>query len=76
MMENEIKPGVWRHYKGKLYRVIGVGKHTETDEDMVLYQALYGDNEYWVRPARMWFDAVPDPEDYHRTTRFQWVREW
>lgn len=60
----EIKCGRYRHFKGKEYRVIGMAKHSETLEDMVVYQALYGAKGLWVRPAAMWTETV-DREDYH-----------
>lgn len=55
---NEIKLGKYRHYKGNEYEVIGIAKHSETLEPMVIYKALYGDNEIWVRPASMWNETV------------------
>lgn len=54
----EIKPGKYRHFKGKLYEVIGVASHSETLEPMVVYRALYGDEGLWVRPASMWSETV------------------
>ena len=54
----EIKLGKYRHFKGNEYRVIGVAKHSETLEEMVVYQALYGERGYWVRPAAMWNETV------------------
>lgn len=54
----EIKPGRYRHFKGNEYMVIGMAKHSETMEDMVVYRALYGENGLWVRPAIMWNDTV------------------
>ncbi len=56
-----IKPGTWKHSKsGKEYKVIGVVKHSETLEDMVLYEALYANevSSLWVRPASMWEEEV------------------
>lgn len=50
----ELKPGLYRHFKGNLYRLLYVAKHSETLEEMVVYQALYGDMGIWVRPAAMW----------------------
>ena len=47
------EPGLYRHYKGKDYRVLGVARHTETEEPVVVYQALYGGRGLWVRPAAM-----------------------
>ena len=53
-----IEPGKYKHYKGKYYKVIGVAKHSETMEDMVYYQCLYGDFDYWVRPLKMFQEMV------------------
>ena len=54
----EIKPGRYRHFKGNEYRVLGVARHSETMEPMVVYQALYGEGGLWVRPAAMWNERV------------------
>ena len=54
----EIKPGKYRHFKGKEYEVIGIAKHSETLEEMVVYRALYGEGGIWVRPANMWDETV------------------
>lgn len=54
----DIKPGKYRHYKGNMYEVIGMAKHSETLEEMVVYRALYGDGGIWVRPAHMWNETV------------------
>lgn len=53
-----IEPGRYRHYKGKDYEVIGVAKHSETEEPFVVYRALYGERGLWVRPAAMFLDTV------------------
>lgn len=66
-----IKPGIYRHFKGNLYRVLFTAQHSETREDMVVYQALYGEHGYWVRPAAMWNETVKR-EDY-TGPRFTWV---
>lgn len=50
--------GRYRHYKGKAYEVIGVVRHSETLEPLVLYRALYGDSGLWVRPHAMFFGEV------------------
>ena len=55
---DEIKPGRYRHFKGNEYEVIGLARHSETQEEMVVYRALYGDFGLCVRPARMWNEAV------------------
>ena len=60
----ELIPGIYRHFKGNLYRLIGTAKHSETLEPMVVYEALYGEGGLWVRPAHMWTEQV-DREDYH-----------
>ncbi len=54
----DIKPGIWRHFKGNRYQVIGIARHSETEEPMVVYRALYGEGQLWVRPASMWLDTV------------------
>ncbi len=53
-----IKKGKYKHFKGNEYEVIGIGTHSETLEEMVIYKALYGNSEYWVRPASMWNEVV------------------
>lgn len=63
-MNTEFKPGVYRHFKGKLYQLIGVASHSETLEPMVVYRALYGEKGLWVRPAAMW-DEVVDRDGYY-----------
>lgn len=54
----DIKPGIYRHFKGNRYRVLCIAKHSETLEPMVVYQALYGEGGTWVRPASMWLETV------------------
>lgn len=53
-----MKLGKYRHYKGNEYEVLGVANHSETLEKMVVYRALYGENEIWVRPLYMWDEEV------------------
>ena len=53
-----IEPGRYRHYKGNDYEVIGMARHSETLEPMVVYRALYGAQGVWVRPAHMWPEWV------------------
>ena len=57
-MTDEIKLGKYRHFKGMEYEVIGLARHSESDEKMVVYRALYGEGELWVRPASMWNETV------------------
>ena len=64
-----IKPGRYRHFKGKEYEVLGVARHSETQEELVVYRALYGDFGLWVRPARMWNETVErDGKTFRRFT--------
>lgn len=53
-----VKPGRYRHYKGNEYEVIGCARHSETDEELVVYRALYGDRGLWVRPRAMFMEQV------------------
>ena len=53
-----IPPGRYRHFKGREYEVLCVARHSETEEPMVVYRALYGDFGIWVRPASMWNETV------------------
>ena len=69
----EIKPGRYRHFKGKEYEVIRVASHSETLEPMVVYRALYGEKGLWVRPAAMWHERV-DREGYSGP-RFTYIGE-
>jgi hypothetical protein len=50
--------GIYRHYKGQRYEVVGVARHSETLEELVVYRALYGEHGLWVRPAAMFAEAV------------------
>ena len=53
-----VTPGLYQHYKGGRYEVIGEARHTETEEDLVLYRALYGERGLWVRPLKMFCETV------------------
>lgn len=53
-----VPPGLYRHYRGGLYRVIDTVRHSETLEPLTLYQALYGQQGLWVRPAAMFLEGV------------------
>ena len=65
----EIKPGRYRHFKGNEYQVIGVARHSETMEELVVYRALYGECGLWVRPASMWNEQVErDGQTFPRFT--------
>ena len=69
----ELKPGLYRHFKGKEYELIGIASHSETLEPMVVYRALYGEGGLWVRPLAMWEEHV-EREDYHGP-RFYYIGE-
>lgn len=59
--------GRYRHFKGKPYEVIGIARHSETEEPMVVYRALYGEGGLWTRPASMWNEEVTrDGKTYRR----------
>lgn len=53
-----IQLGKYRHFKGQEYEVIAIAKHSETLEEMVVYKALYGAGDVWVRPVSMWEETV------------------
>lgn len=57
-LPHEPQPGLYRHYKGNEYRVLGLARHSETLETLVVYQALYGERGTWVRPAAMFVESV------------------
>jgi hypothetical protein len=57
-MMNEPLPGKYRHYKGGLYEVLGVARHSETHEELVVYRPLYGEGGLWARPRQMFLETV------------------
>ena len=69
----ELKPGKYRHFKGKECQLLALATHSETLEPMVVYRALYGERGIWVRPAAMWSEIV-DRDGYHGP-RFRYVEE-
>ena len=72
-MKPEIQPGRYRHFKGNEYRVLDLARHSETMEWMVVYQALYGEQGIWVRPAAMWDEHVS--RDGYSGPRFIYIGE-
>ena len=70
---NPIPLGVYRHYKGNQYEVIGFAKHSETLEDIVIYRALYGEYGTWVRPLSMWDNQLE--VDGNTVKRFEYIGE-
>ncbi len=69
----DIKIGIYRHYKGNMYEVLGVASHSETLEPMVVYRALYGEHGLWVRPAHMWNEEVE--VNGEKAKRFEIVKQ-
>ena len=68
-----MKLGLYQHYSGKHYYVLGIARHSETCEEMAVYQSLYGDYAYWVRPLQMFLENVV--VDGTERPRFQFIRE-
>lgn len=70
-MSDIVKIGKYKHFKGNEYEVLCIANHSETLEPMVVYRALYGDNQVWVRPLYMWNEKVL--VDGVETVRFKYV---
>lgn len=68
-----MKIGIYRHFKGKEYKVIAIAKHSETLEDFVVYQALYGEMGMWIRPLAMFEESVE--VEGKTVKRFQYIGE-
>lgn len=72
-MNETIRPGRYRHFKGREYEVLGIARHSETEEEMVVYRQLYGEYSLWVRPASMWNELVT--RDGRTQPRFVYIGE-
>ncbi|MBI3885196.1 MAG: DUF1653 domain-containing protein [Opitutae bacterium] len=72
-LTGEPRPGRYRHYKGNEYRVVMLARHSETREELVVYQALYGEWGMWVRPRAMFLETVE--EGGRRVPRFARIGE-
>lgn len=73
MENNMLKLGKYRHYKGNEYEVIGVAKHSETLEELVVYRAIYKKHDLWVRPLKMFTEEVEI--DGKKIPRFEYIGE-
>lgn len=58
MQDNQVQKGKYKHYKGFFYKVIDTARHSESLEDMVIYQELYGKQKFWVRPIEIFIEYV------------------
>jgi len=70
---SSIPLGVYRHFKGNYYEVIGFARHSESLEEMVIYKALYGEEGMWVRPSSMWENLIEI--DGELVKRFEYVAD-
>ena len=68
-----MKLGIYQHYRGNYYQVLGISRHSETLEELVVYQALYGDFGLWVRPINMFIEKVH--HDSGVVPRFNFISE-
>lgn len=69
----EVKIGKYRHYKGNLYEVLGTAKHSETEEEFVVYRALYDNHGLWIRPKEMFNETVR--VENREVLRFEFINE-
>ena len=76
-MEDQIRPGKYRHFKGKMYQVVDVALHSETLEEYVVYRQLYGEGKLWLRPLGMFLEPVDRVKypDCEQEFRFEIVDE-
>lgn len=71
MSKINIPKGIYKHFKGHVYKVIGIAKHSETLEEQVVYVSISDETDIWVRPATMFFDMVE--RDGKRFQRFEFL---
>lgn len=70
----DLPKGIYKHYKGNLYQVLVLARHSETEEEMVVYQTLYGNFDFWVRPRSMFEETLE--RDGKTVRRFELVKEF
>jgi len=71
-LAQQLKPGSrYEHYSGKLYELVVIPRHSETLDELVIYQALYGDMNFWVRPLEMFCEDVEIKGC--KVPRFRWI---
>jgi len=68
---NTIRKGKYRHYKGREYELIDIARNSETLEEFVVYRALYGEQQLWIRPKEMFFEHVL--KDGYNLPRFEYI---
>lgn len=71
LVSEPVREGIYQHYKGRFYHVLGVARHSETEQEHVVYRALYGERGLWLRPLEMFRDYVE--RGGRRVRRFAWV---
>ena len=71
MPSTPLKPGIYRHFKGQNYEVIDVAYHSETEEAYVVYRALYGEKQLWIRPLQHFLESVN--RENHSIPRFKYI---
>ena len=73
MKKMQIPLGIYRHFKGNLYEAVAIAKHSETLEEMVVYRALYGEGEFWIRPLSLWMEQIE--RNGEKIPRFSYMGE-
>lgn len=68
-----MKTGIYQHYKGPKYQVLGVARHSETEEPHVVYRCLYGEYDLWIRPLSMFTETVV--HEGQQIPRFRWISD-
>ena len=72
-MSATVKKGIYQHFRGQRYEVLDVARHSETGEEYVVYRALYGERDLWLRPLEMFVETVE--RDGRMLQRFAWIAD-